>query len=147
MSPTTGTIDNVRKLASVVKQHDLNFGNVPGTMWARVKNETGFVPSFAVLSRAALWTEAQRFRKSVWSWLNAGDVSAGRAAGDASAGDPSSGNPDNGGKRQCVAVPVGYTTTVSPNCRVWVWTAQGLYKRTGHGVEFMVRCRNLTVDR
>ena len=65
-------MESVRKLATQVTQGDLTFGNAGGNLWNQVKFETGFVPSFGALRHAKLWTEQERFKLPVWSWLTDG---------------------------------------------------------------------------
>ena len=67
-------MENVKRLTTIVRQQDLDFGNAPMNMWTRVKDDPGFVPHFMLLKNAPLWQDAQRFRSTVWSWLTDGEV-------------------------------------------------------------------------
>ena len=65
----TGTPDTVYKLARAVDISHLSLGNPGGGVWSELKSTPGLAPKWAIVKKALLWVDEDRYKTTVWKWL------------------------------------------------------------------------------
>ena len=57
------------KLARAVDISHLSLGNPGGGVWSELKSTPGLAPKWAIVKKAQLWVDEDRYKTTVWPWL------------------------------------------------------------------------------